>query len=187
MKKYILFIVAILYITISYGAQLSLTPFKSARLQAAGLTCAICTKAINNSLERIAFIKTVEPDIKTSSFLVTFKEGTKVDFDVIKKAVEDAGFSVASLKVTGRFDKVNIQNDAHVQIDGKIFHFLDVKDQNLAGEKEITVVDKGFVTAKAFKKYSAATSMACVKTGRTESCCAKKGITANERIYHVTI
>lgn len=165
----------------------TLVQFKNARLQAAGLTCAMCTKAINKSLEKVTFVKAVEPDIKTSSFLVTFKEGTNVDFDVIKKAVEDAGFSVASLKVTGNFDKINIQHDTHVQIDGKAFHFLNVKGQNLEGEKVITVVDKGFVTAREYKKYSAATSMTCVKTGRTESCCVRKGIVADERIYHVTI
>jgi hypothetical protein len=74
-----------------------------------------------------------------------------------------------------------------VQIEGKTFHFLDVKDQSLEGEKVITLVDKGFVTAREYKKYSAATSMACVKTGRAQSCCVKKGIVADERIYHVTI
>lgn len=161
--------------------------FKSASLQAAGLTCAMCTKAINKSLEKVSFIKEVEPDIKTSSFLLTFREGAPVDFDVIKKAVEDAGFSVASLKVTGKFDKISIQNDAHVQAGGKVFHFLNVKDQNLEGQKVITVVDKGFVPAREYKKYSAATSMACIKTGRTEPCCAKKGVVADNRIYHVTI
>ncbi|HJU45315.1 MAG TPA: heavy-metal-associated domain-containing protein [Chitinophagaceae bacterium] len=161
--------------------------FKSASLQAAGLTCAMCTKAINKSLEKVSFIKEVEPDIKTSSFLVTFREGASVDFDVIKKAVEDAGFSVASLKVTGKFDKVSIQNDAHVQIDGKTFHFLNVNKQTLQGEKTITLVDRNFVSAKDYRKYSAATSMACVKTGRAQTCCAKEGVAADTRIYHVTI
>lgn len=161
--------------------------FKNASLQAAGLTCAMCTKAINKALEQVPFVQNVKVDIKTSSFLVTFKEGAAVDFDVMKKAVEDAGFSVAKLKVTGVFDKVDIQNDAHVQIDGKTFHFLNVSKQTLQGEKAITLVDKDFVSAKEFKKYSAATSMACVKTGKAQTCCTKEGIAADTRIYHVTI
>lgn len=187
--KYIGFLLILFVVIGAYAQNTAIAPvqFKSASLQAAGLTCAMCTKAINKALEKVAFVKEVDVDIKTSSFLLTFKEEAPVDFDAIKKAVEDAGFSVASLKVTGKFNKLSIQNDVHVQINGKVFHFLNVKDQNLEGQKVITVVDKGFVTSKEFKKYSAATSMACIKTGRTESCCAKKGVVADNRIYHVTI
>lgn len=168
-------------------AMTSQAQFKSASLQAAGLTCAMCTKAINKALEQVSFVENVKVDIKTSSFLVNFKAGVPVDFDVMKKAVEDAGFSVAKLKVTGVFDKVDIQNDAHVQIAGKTFHFLNVSKQTLQGEKAITLVDKDFVSAKEFKKYSAATSMACVKTGKAQTCCTKEGAAADARIYHVTI
>ena len=161
--------------------------FKSANLQAAGLTCAMCTKAINKALEKVPFVQDVKVDIKTSSFQVNFKEGMAVDFDVMKKAVEDAGFSVAKLKVMGVFDKVDVQNDAHVQIDVKNFHFLSINKQTLQGEKAITLVDKDFVSAKEYKKYSAATSMACIKTGKAQNCCTKEGIAADSRIYHVTI
>lgn len=161
--------------------------FKSASLQAAGLTCAMCTKAINKALEKVPFVQDVKADIKSSSFQINFKEGVPVDFDVMKKAVEDAGFSVARLKVMGVFDKVDVQNDTHVQIDGKTFHFLSVNKQTLQGEKAITLVDKDFVSAKEYKKYSAATSMACIKTGKAQNCCTKEGIAADSRIYHVTI
>lgn len=161
--------------------------FKSASLQAAGLTCAMCTKAINKALEKVPFVQDVKADIKSSSFQINFKEGVPVDFDVMKKAVEDAGFSVARLKVMGVFDKLDVQNDTHVQIDGKTFHFLSVNKQTLQGEKAITLVDKDFVSAKEYKKYSAATSMACIKTGKAQNCCTKEGIAADSRIYHVTI
>jgi copper chaperone CopZ len=161
--------------------------FRNASLQAAGLTCAMCTKAINKALEQVSFIQDVKVDIKSSSFLVNFKEGTLVDIDAMKKAVEDAGFSVAKLRLTGDFTSVAIENDAHVQINGKTFHFLNIKPQTLQGEKVITIVDKDFVSAKEYKKYSAATGMSCIKTGRAQNCCVKDGITADSRIYHVTI
>lgn len=181
MKKTIITLLVVL-VSIAGRAQ-----FKSANLQAAGLTCAMCTKAINKALEKVPFVQDVKVDIKSSSFQINFKEGVPVDFDVMKKAVEDAGFSVAKLKVTGVFDKVDVQNDAHVQIDGKTFHFLSVNKQTLQGEKAITLVDKDFVSAKEYKKYSAATSMACIKTGKAQNCCTKEGIAADSRIYHVTI
>ena len=161
--------------------------FKSARLQAAGLTCAMCTKAINEALKDISFIKSVDADIKNSEFVIDFKNGAAVDPDALKKAVEDAGFSVAKLRLTGDFNNVKLEKDTHVNIDGKTFHFLNANNQTLNGEKTITVVDKYFVPAKAFKKYAAATTMHCVQTGKAESCCPKEKVALNTRIYHVTI
>jgi copper chaperone CopZ len=161
--------------------------FKSARLQAAGLTCAMCTKAINESLKEISSIQSVKPDIKNSEFVIQFKEGADVDPDVLKKAVEDAGFSVAKLRLTGNFSNVKIEKDAHVNIEGKTFHFISAGSQTLNGEKTITVVDKNFVPAKDFKKYAAASSMPCVQTGKAASCCTKENAGADARIYHVVI
>jgi copper chaperone CopZ len=175
-----------LLIAVSLGMS-SMAQFKSASLQAAGLTCAMCTKAINKSLDQLPFVKEVKPDIRNSAFDITFKEGVHVDFDALKRAVEDAGFSVAKLKVTGSFNNVKVENDAHVEVAGKTFHFLNVSNQVLNGQKSITLVDKDFVSSKEFKKYSAATQMTCVQTGKAGSCCIKDGVKENTRIYHVTI
>lgn len=158
--------------------------FKSATLQAAGLTCAMCAKAIGESLKQLPFVESVKPEIKSSQFFIQFKAGAKVDPDAIKQAVDDAGFSVAKLRLTGNFDNVKVEKDAHVNIDGKTFHFINATSQTLSGEKTITVVDKSFVSAKDFKKYAAATTMSCVQTGKAASCCPKE---SSARIYHVVI
>ena len=168
-------------------ATASQAQFKSARLQAAGLTCAMCTKAINEALNDIPFIESVDADIKNSEFVIDFKNGAAIDPDALKKAVEDAGFSVAKLSLTGDFNNVKLEKDTHVNIEGKTFHFLNANNQTLNGENTITVVDKYFVPAKAFKKYAAATTMHCVQTGKAESCCPKEKVALNTRIYHVTI
>ena len=161
--------------------------FKTGTLQAAGLTCAMCTKAINETLKELSFVQSVKADIKNSQFLLQFKNGVNVDPDALKKAVEDAGFSVAKLKLALDFDNVKVDNDSHIKIGNKTYHFLDVRSQSLNGEKTITFVDKNFVLAKEFKKYSTKTQMACVQTGKAETCCKKEGIRENARIYHVTI
>ncbi len=181
MKKLLVFI-AIIFVGFDANAQ-----FKSASLQAAGLTCAMCTKAINKALDRLAFVANVEPDIKNSAFVITFKEGVDVDFDALKNAVEDAGFSVAKLKVTGNFNNLAVANDEHVQMNGKTFHFLNISNQKLSGQKSFVFVDKDFVSDKEYKKYSAATKMSCVQTGKAATCCVKEGIPQNARVYHVTI
>jgi copper chaperone CopZ len=38
----------------------------------------------------------VDVDIKSQKYNLSFKDGATVDFDLLKKAVEDAGFPVAS-------------------------------------------------------------------------------------------
>lgn len=181
MKK-LFFVLSIVFAGFAANAQ-----FTSASLQAAGLTCAMCTRAINNALDHLPFVAKVEPDIKNSAFLITFKEGADVDFDALKNAVEEAGFSVAKLKVTGSFHNLAVQNDEHVQVNGKTFHFLRIKDQQLNGPKTFVFVDKDFVSDKEYKKYSAATKMECVQTGHSSQCCVKEGVPQNTRVYHVTI
>jgi copper chaperone CopZ len=180
MKHFI--VIALLFAGLTGRAQ-----FSSANLQAAGLTCAMCTKAINKSLEKLAFIESVNADIKSSSFDITFKKNASVDIDALQKAVDDAGFSVAKLKLTGNFDNVKVEKDAHVNIDGRTFHFLNVSNQTLNGQKTIVIADKDFVSAKEFKKVSASTKMPCVQTGKTAACCTKDGVPQNTRVYHVTI
>lgn len=179
MKKLIV-IVAGLFMAVSAGAQ-----FSKARLQATGLTCAMCSNAINKSLEKVSFVESVRSDIKNSAFNITFKKDMEPDIDELRKAVEDAGFAVGSLALTGQFEKVQVGNDQHVLIGKRAFHFLNITDQVLDGEKTLVLADKDFMTAKEFKKIKSATKMNCVNTGKAEACCV--GVEAGKRIYHVTI
>ena len=161
--------------------------FTKASLQATGLTCAMCNNAINKALQKISFVESVKSDIKNSAFNIVFKQNAEVDIDALKNAVEDAGFSVGSLKLTGTFKEIQIANDKHVQIGDKQFCFLNVNNQTLEGEATITVVDKNFMTAKEFRKISSSTKMNCLQTGKASSCCGIEGASANTGIYHVTI
>lgn len=162
----------------------SFAQIKSATLSAAGLTCAMCSKAINTALEEIEYVSSVKADIKNSAFIVQFKEGAGVNLDDLKNAVEDAGFSVAVLKIDADFGSSQIKNDTHLDLDGKTYHFVSVEPQLLEGKQTFTVVDKNFITAKRFKKYAATTKMSCIETGKMESCCSKD--LASTRIYHLT-
>ena len=182
MKKIFIIIVVL------FSSLLSQAQFSSATLGAAGLTCAMCTKAINNSLEKIPGIQSVEADIKNSAFVIQFKTGADIDPDALKAAVAGAGFSVASLKLTGNFEQVQVANDTHILFGGRTYHFLQVDKKTLNGTNTLTVVDKGYTSPKTFKKYAGSTTMACVHTGKEDECCKKAGVHAlQNRIYHVTI
>jgi copper chaperone CopZ len=181
MKK-IFIVAAVLLSSIFTNAQ-----FHSASLTAAGLTCAMCTRAIYNSLEKVPAIEKIDADIKNSQFLITFKKETAVDPDQLKNAVEDAGFSVSKLKMTGDFNNIQISSDSHVAFDGKTFHFIKSPEKVLNGKQTISLVDKSYVTAREFKKVAATTDHPCVETGKAEECCVKMGSSHNERIYHVML
>jgi len=181
MKK-LLFLLMAVFVIVDMQAQ-----FTKATIQASGLTCAMCSRAIDNSLKQLSFVATVQPDIKNSAFNIMFKQNDTADIDALKKAVEDAGFSVAKFTITGVFSNTAVKNDEHVAIAGKEYHFLNIQDQVLNGEKNLVIIDKNFLTASAFKKYSAATGMQCIKTGKAGSCCEKAGLAAGTRIFHVTI
>ena len=161
--------------------------FTKARLQATGLTCAMCSNAINKALLQITFVEQVKADIRNSAFAIVFKKDTEVNIDALKKAVENAGFSIGSLQLTGHFSEVKIAKDQHVKIGHDNFHFLETGERVLDGERTITVVDRNFVTAKEFKKHSVATRMNCFQTGKAAACCIKDGMREGERVYHVTI
>jgi len=180
--KRMLSIVVLVFFSVALHAQ-----FTKASLQASGLTCAMCSKAVKVALEKVPFVQEVKVDIKSQQYNLVFKESNNVDFDALSKAVEDAGFSVASLKATGNFNKVKAAKDSHAEVAGLNLHFLNGNNEELAGEKTITIVDKNFLSAKEFKKYASASKHACVQTGKADDCCTKEGVAANTRVYHVII
>jgi copper chaperone CopZ len=171
MLKYIIY-AAIFFCNSSSSAQV-----KKATLQASGLTCSMCSNAINKSLKSLPFVQNVVPNIKNSSFEVTFKSDAIVDFDEIKAKVEDAGFFVSNLSATINFTNTAIENDSEATMQDLQFHFLNVKKQVLIGEHKIRLLDKGFVSNKEFKKNETLTTKPCYKTGK------ENGV----RIFHVTI
>jgi copper chaperone CopZ len=181
MKKLFFIMVMIL------AGYFSQAQFSKATLQATGLTCAMCSNAINKALQKVSFVELVRSDIRNSAFNIVFRQGQPVNIDELKKAVEDAGFSVGSLKITGNFNNVQVSNDQHVKIGNDHFHFVHISAQTLNGEQTIQVVDKDFLTSKEFKKISSATKMSCIQTGKAASCCETAGVPLNTRIYHVTI
>ncbi|HEX8357622.1 MAG TPA: heavy-metal-associated domain-containing protein [Segetibacter sp.] len=121
-------------------------------LQASGLTCSMCSNSIYKSLKTINFIDKVEPNIKTSTFVVTFKPNTVVDFNKMKDKVADAGYAIAKFVAAVNFNNVQVKPNETVTIGNLKLRFLNVKDQALNGEKQIKIVSKDFVPAKEFKK-----------------------------------
>lgn len=168
-----IFLITALFFSVAVNAQV----VSKISLQASGLTCSMCSNAINKAIKSLNFVEQVDANIKNSTFEIAIKPNSNVDFDKIKKKVEDAGFFVASFTATMQFNNVAITNDKQVNMGTTNFHFINVKEQTLSGNNTIKLIDKGFISAKEFKKNSSLTKMPCIKTGEENG----------KRIFHVTI
>jgi len=145
MKK--IFLIAAIFYSVAANSQVT-----KVTLQASGLTCSLCSNAVNKALKSLDFVDKIDADIKTSSFEITFKDGNKVDFDKLKKKVEDAGFSVAGFTATMHFNNVKIKDNGAVTVGDKTLQFVNVNEQTLSGSKTVKIIDKGFVSSKEYKK-----------------------------------
>ena len=121
-------------------------------LQASGLTCSMCSNAINKALKSLDFVSDVNADFKTYSFNMTFKPNSVVAFDLIRKKVEAAGFAVSAFYVNINFNNIPVKAGEPVVLQYKTFLFVNTKSQVLNGDKQVKIMDKGFVSAKAYKR-----------------------------------
>jgi copper chaperone CopZ len=147
---------------------------QSVSLQASGLTCSMCSRAIYKSLRKLPSVANVKEDIAHSSYHIEFKDAQKASLADLKKAVLDAGFSVAWMEVKANFNNVEVANDSELKLNDFTFLFVDIQKQNLNGERKLLIIDKDYLLEKDRKKYA----------GTLDS---KSAATDGDRIFHVTL
>ena len=162
MKKFFLLVA----ITISMVATAQISKVS---LQASGLTCSMCSNAINKALKTLDFVDKIETNLKTSTFEIKFKDNNKIDFDKLKKKVEDAGFSVSAFVAAIYFDGVQLKENEPVQVGYQSLFFVNGKNQLLSGVQNVKVLDQGFVPSKQSKSIGFSAQ------------------TRNARLYHVSL
>ncbi|MCU0375485.1 MAG: heavy-metal-associated domain-containing protein [Chitinophagaceae bacterium] len=174
----------LLFSSLSSNAQ-----YRNLEIKAAGLTCSLCSNAIQKALKGLPFITSVETELKSNIFRIALKPGMPINFDLISRKVEEAGFSIGELTVEVKFPSAAIANDAHVEANGQLFHFMNVKSGQVAGWQKVKLLDKSFVLQPEAKKLAKTTRFACYKTGFMEACCSEKTDVkvSPRRVLHVTI
>jgi len=142
MKKinniYIVLVSIVLIASSKATAQIS-----KAEIRATGLTCSMCSNAINKQLKSLPEVVDVETDLNTNTFTVKLKEGNTLSPKVFKDRVEKAGFFIGTLILTTKLE--TIKQSTYVLINNVSNSITEVKFQ---------VMDKGYVTEKEFKKLS---------------------------------
>ena len=114
-----------------------------AEIRATGLTCSMCSNAINKQLKTLPEVVNVEIDLNTNTFTVTLKEGNTLSPKVFKEKVEKAGFFIGTLVLTAKPE--TITKSSYILVNDKPIN---------VGEIQFQVVDKGYVTEKEYKKLS---------------------------------
>jgi copper chaperone CopZ len=128
-------------ITLFFATQ-SNAQIVKAEIIATGLTCSMCSNAINKQLASLPEVASVETDLNTNTFIVTMKQNATVSPSLFKNNVEKAGFFVGSLVL--HVDSKALKNYINIE----------KKDIPTAKQVQIQILDKGFVTDKEFKKLS---------------------------------
>lgn len=164
-------------VTLSLFTQASKAQFIKAEVQVSGLTCSMCQLATEKAIKTIDFVGSVEPNLNTNVYEVSFKKGKNVNLDQIKKKVKDAGFSVSKLVVVFNFDQLKVSDNFHFTYGNSQYHFMNVGDKTLDGPVRLTVLDKDFIPSGDYKKWATETTFDCYRTG----------MMGTMRTYHVTL
>jgi hypothetical protein len=135
-----------------WSVDIASAQFTQARLQVAGLNCALCAKTTERELRALPFVSDVKPDLMHNIYLITFKAGQPVSFDQISKIVRDENFYINFLKPTVNFDEVKLNGDAFTNSAGT-YRLLNPQGKPLNGQLEFILVDKGFAPRPVTKKY----------------------------------
>lgn len=131
-----------------FAAGVANAQISKAEIVATGLTCSMCSNAIQKQLKALNGADSVNTDLNTNTFTVYLKKENELTPKTFKDRVEKAGFFIGSLILTMPFDNLKVEGNTKA---GN-YIFVDTKPQTLSGETKIKVLDKGFVTAKEYKK-----------------------------------
>lgn len=145
------FIAALLIVLTSINVSAQTT---KAEIIATGLTCSMCSNAINKQLKSFTEVDSIGTDLNTNTFIVYFKKGKALQPKVLKNAVEKAGFFVGSMVLTAKFHTPKIEDNTTVKVDDATYTFIDIKNPVNHTEAKYRVLNKGFVTQKEYKKLA---------------------------------
>src|ERR1700743_1708919 len=107
LMKLIFFLSIVIFVICFAG--ISNAQFTQARLQVAGINCALCSKTTERELKALPFIGDVKPDLMHNIYVLIFKPGAAVDFDQIGQVVRNENFFISFLKATVNIDEIKLE------------------------------------------------------------------------------
>ncbi len=120
--------------------------FSSATIGINGLTCSACAKGVELRVRKLPFVDSVAMNLKQTEAKIFFKKNTKIEIAKLAKAVVDAGFSVRSLQIGFKFNKVDITDNYCFTFEGNNYQFLKTGNKNLNGNVVLKLVGQDYLT-----------------------------------------
>ena len=146
--KFIIVVILVMTTSIKSYAQIT-----KSEIIATGLTCSMCSNAINKQLKSLTEVDSVATDLNTNTFVVYLKKQNKLKPRVLKERVEKAGFFVGTMLLTMPSSNNLKTNDNKTStLGGSTFVFLNEENQKNDGETKFKIYDKGYITQKEHKK-----------------------------------
>jgi copper chaperone CopZ len=142
----------LLTILLLFGFLATYAQISKVEIIATGLTCSMCSNAINKQLKKLPEIDKVETDLNTNTFVVYLNKNNTLSPRILKERVEKAGFFVGSMIITLNFDSQKVTDDFALKQNDLDFIFIDSKSQIINGDIKLKILDNGYVTQKEHKK-----------------------------------
>jgi copper chaperone CopZ len=147
MKKRFFFYLLFLICAIDANAQI-----EYALVQVNGMTCSACTFAVQQSLQKLAFVKSVAFDLNSKVAKVNFTNEADIDLNKLSAKVADAGYSVGVLQIAISDSSRDIQKGQIISAGHSHFQVLNAHSIGVS-PLMLTLVGKNFMDDKTFKKY----------------------------------
>ena len=138
----------------AYGSAFS--QIDTVRIRVIGLTCSSCSKSVEEKMIQIQFVKSVQMNLNRNEATVLVDFSKKVNWNVLAKAVYDAGFSVGAFLVPSCKNGIYKMNN-NTCGDNYVF----VGDAAMAelDKPYYTLVGKNFMDKKSYKVWQQKFSM----------------------------
>lgn len=170
-----------LFLFLLTAGRISAQQIASAELQVTGLTCSMCSQATEKSLRSLDFIQDIKPDLNKNIFVISFKKSKPVNIDLIRKKVQDAGFSIGNMTIVFLFSNLKLDENGQAVSGPDVYKFLNAKNKTLNGEVKASIVDRNFISGASYKQKAV--------QFKSESYVSGYGMVNGKktRVYHLTI
>ena len=120
------------------------------RIRVIGLTCSSCSKSVEEKLIHVPFVKFVQMNLNRNEATILVDFSMPVNWNLLAKAVNDAGFSVGACIVPGcKGDSYKMNNKP---CDENYFYVGDITMAGIA-KPYYSLVGKYFLDKKMYKEW----------------------------------
>lgn len=131
-----------------YGAAFS--QIDTVHIRVIGLTCSSCSKSVEEKIIQIEFVKSVKMNLNQNEATILVDFSKKVNWNLLSKAVFDAGFSVGAFIVPaceGDMYKINNRSCA------ESYFFVGDASMPEINKPHYNLVGKFFMDKKSYKDW----------------------------------